>query len=433
MKNIFLALFLLISIDLEASPSLEWFDSNEAKRTLLDLQNGKIHVEKLPGQWEVVNEVDISSINEVELPRGFHHHTFVDPTNNLIFTIDGTGIVFELDFGTKQLKRIDKTYFRGFNFGATVFTRKNVIYSFGGSGFWNYSHALTYFDSGKMEWEILRPTNKGPLGMFNGFQGYDKSTDSYFSGGSEYGDFLAHYDLIIQKELYQFNFRQKHWELLGELNSILLNEKSRDVFWTGTYFVQFSRNKVYIIEPKLNKVYQFESPKELFQDGGDTYIVGNKLYQFWDGNSGANQVIDIKGILHKSKYIGPFYTKQNPVFWYVGLSIFLVFIFLFTWMKLKKRKIVILDLTMEEKKLIQLLLSKEELERFSTVELNEVLGLDAKSIENQRKIRTSIIASINQKIYFRYSIPNAIERSTATQDRRLTLYHLKAEAYRLIK
>jgi hypothetical protein len=102
-------------------------------------------------------------------------------------------------------------------------------------------------------------------------------------------------------------------------------------------------------------------------------------------------------------------------------------------MKLKKRKIVILDLTMEEKKLIQLMLSKEELERFSTVELNEVLGLDAKSIENQRKIRTSIIASINQKIYFRYSIPNAIERSTATQDRRLTLYHLKAEAYRLIK
>jgi hypothetical protein len=48
----------------------------------------------------------------------------------------------------------------------------------------------------------------------------------------------------------------------------------------------------------------------------------------------------------------------------------------------------------------------------STVEVNELLGLSGKTLENQRRIRLNTIAQINQKIQLFFYIDKAIERHT---------------------
>jgi hypothetical protein len=62
-------------------------------------------------------------------------------------------------------------------------------------------------------------------------------------------------------------------------------------------------------------------------------------------------------------------------------------------------------------------------------EINDIVGVREKGLENQRRIRTAIISQINNKIEQRYGIEQAIERTDHPEDKRLKLYHLKKKAY----
>ena len=69
----------------------------------------------------------------------------------------------------------------------------------------------------------------------------------------------------------------------------------------------------------------------------------------------------------------------------------------------------------------------------STVEVNELLGLSGKTLENQRRIRLNTIAQINHKIQLYFHIEKAIERHTSPDDKRLTRYSLSGVALKALK
>jgi hypothetical protein len=95
----------------------------------------------------------------------------------------------------------------------------------------------------------------------------------------------------------------------------------------------------------------------------------------------------------------------------------------------KRRKKPVLELDQSEFRLFQSLLASSD--GLSTVEVNEILGIAGKNIDNQRKIRLQVISNINHKFHLKYRIENVIIRNLSEVDKRQSLYSLKPEGIRI--
>ena len=74
------------------------------------------------------------------------------------------------------------------------------------------------------------------------------------------------------------------------------------------------------------------------------------------------------------------------------------------------------------KKLIE---AEEQPDNFiSVIQINEILNLETKTPENQRRIRTKFLNDLNLKLLAYFQVPDAIERFQFEEDKRLTLYRL---------
>ena len=60
-------------------------------------------------------------------------------------------------------------------------------------------------------------------------------------------------------------------------------------------------------------------------------------------------------------------------------------------------------------------------------ELNQILGIQDKAWDNQRKIRSTILNEIEEKGMHFLGVPSFIERITDQEDRRIRRYRLKPE------
>ncbi len=63
----------------------------------------------------------------------------------------------------------------------------------------------------------------------------------------------------------------------------------------------------------------------------------------------------------------------------------------------------------------------------TTLELNQLLGIDDKSWDNQRKIRSTVLQELEEKGMEFLGVPSFIERTSNEDDRRLRRYRIKAE------
>ena len=95
----------------------------------------------------------------------------------------------------------------------------------------------------------------------------------------------------------------------------------------------------------------------------------------------------------------------------------------------KRRKKPVLDLDESEIALIQALMKSSD--GLSTVEVNEILGISSKNIDNQRKLRLQVISNINHKFQLKYRIANVIIRNPSAVDKRQSLYTLRPDAIKI--
>ncbi len=413
-----------------------WFDQKLNARIRLDVSVGQLEMEALPGNWKPFGElIQLDSGMLTQLPPTLSNHYFFSADKQLVtLPVAGTGQVYELDFATNRLKRIDRTFYSGYNFGAEVFERNGVIYSVGGVGFWAYSKAITYFDTKSAEWQAIRPKNPGPKSIFNGYQGYSNSADKFFTGGSEEGEFLENVPLGLNKNLYGFDFKTNTWEELGEINPLLLQDVPRELAWNGQYFIQFSREKVYLIDPVKNEVFEHKSTQEQFQGGEYRFVAGDTVYCYWDLENGSGSKFSIPEIQSKASYIGSFYNPPSSFLMYYLLGGGAVVLFLGILMyRSKSKKESQIQFDEQEKVLLKSLVSLSPGCHLSTVEVNELLGLSTKTLENQRRIRLNTISQLNQKIQLFYQIDQGVERHASPDDKRQSRYSLSPEAYKRLK
>jgi hypothetical protein len=348
------------------------------------------------------------------------------------FVLAGTGIVFDFDEARGLLTKADRTYYAGYNFGSSVFRRKDILHSFGGSGFWNFSQALTFFDEQSKEWENIKAQNLGPKSIFNGFHGYDLKSDLFYSGGSEYHSFLEKQSTEIDAQFYAFDFTSNRWKLLGDIMPKLLEAKGREIRWTGRYFVQFSGEEVFIIDPVNNQVYHYQNKTKSYKAAPLMYIQEGIIYGYWDDEGGKRLSIDITELLKNSEPIGQFYTVKSKLNYILAGLIAIILLGIVFMYYRKNNKRFQLNLDQHEFSLLNALIATQE-GGLTTVQVNDLLDLSKKNLDNQRKLRLNIISNINHQIYLNYRIENAIVRSSSADDKRQSLYTLKTYALRILK
>lgn len=228
-----------------------WIEPQNKLRSRIDVQTFELFKENKNGLWENEGKINLDPNILNRLPSHFENTFFIlDEGQKILFQIIGTGQVYEYKPEKKELTRVDKTFHSGYNFTSNQFIRNKQLYSAGGEGFWSYHSSITYFDEKLREWEIIRPKNKGPQAVTNGYQGYDSKRDIFYSGGSKYKNYLEPVELIHQTDLYVFDFPKNEWQILGKLNAELLNEKKLDIIWTGELFLHFTDKVVKIIDPE---------------------------------------------------------------------------------------------------------------------------------------------------------------------------------------
>jgi len=430
-----LILFFCLSMSLPGLAQdhfLDWLPENTLLRYRINLSTRQLEKEKSSDQWEIKANVLIDPQDLAQLSvKNARADYFILPNQKVRFVVQGTGLVYDFDPEKIILKRIDLTVHSGYNFSAIRFYRNNILYSIGGEGFWNYNPHITYFDEKTThEWEILRPKNEGPKMISDGFQGYSQQDDAFYSGGSNHKNFLEDEKVDYSKVFQRFNFQNKTWEVLGNISNKIPLVEHRSIYWNGTHFVQMARDRIFIIDPSKNEVYQYKDNGTYFEAGGDHYISGDTIKYYHFAHRGPLSSIPVLALLKKSSYVGKFYEVDYTNCYLIGLLSLLIAASA-TWVYRKKRKLEPSFDTLERKLLIALMEAGEN--SIPTNELNEILECDTKSQENQRRIRFMTIKQVNEKLDFYYNIKNAIERSASTEDKRLVTYRLKKGVKEKIK
>lgn len=428
----FLIIFFLASSNfvLGINRYFNWIDPKLTIRTRLDLDSYELYKETEIGFWESEGKVKLDPIIFNHLPAFLNNHFFVFENGNRIrITIDGTGQVYDFFPHKKELIRVDKTFHSGYNFGSNQFIRKSMLYGIGGEGFWNYSSAITFFDEKTKEWEILRPKNKGPLAIVDGYQGYSEKLDIFYSGASGINNYLEEVEKIDYLDnLFFFDFKQNKWILLGKINPDLPFKKSREIVWTGELFLHFSEGKIFIINPLKNKVYLYKDTKKQYRLGYSYHVNKDLIILFWAVNDGPVIKLRLSDLQKKSTYWGKFYNRDSYAIYYLIAALGGVIAMLFYFRKKKKStKNIPLVYTESEKKLLLCLLKLGPDEYLTTHDLNDILETSLKTPENQRRIRFNIISELNKKLFIQYKVRNGIERISLPEDKRLIAYKLTNE------
>ena len=398
----------------------------------IDTEKLTLSSEDLDGKISTVGQLKTSPQIFKDLPPLFNANTTFNH-GKIIFTVKGTGQVYQLNLKTLDFKREDITYFRGFNFSAHQFYRNDTLFSVGGAGFWLKHSLITYFDKEAKEWNLLEKINEQPAYVDDFFSGYEKRKDVFF--GVEYLDD----DFIKDREIafYEFGFKNKIWKKKGNLNSPIvefLKEKHKYI-WTGKYAV-FYGYRLLIIDPIQNKAYHNKTWNRLsseFSSIVSTPIqsIGKKIYirKLNTETTGTKFTVDsfsVDDLLKKAVFIGEVYEEEPYFSIYIKASagaagLIILMLLLYKGINRQKNSIIF---NSEEQLILNALSELEEDQFLSANDLNTYLNIEDKTYDNQRKIRNNAIFKLNEKLYTKFKLKDAIQKTAKTEDKRVINYFL---------
>lgn len=372
------------------------------------------------------------------------HQIFIRMKNGLHMMPDGTGRLYKIDTSgvpnRQRLIRQDSTIFFGSTFGSYLFSYNDTIYSFGGYGYWKYNGQLRVFILQRGEWELenlnkeilfAKGPSKASLIWFNSNQGElwvgtSKENREGVKRSSE--------DSNRVDSVYVLNLGTKNWHTLGvlaELPSMLTNSHSTKSIasspW-GQLIFDGDRNVFFLIDYSDNKLFELKTEKatqaiklistnsilhfvdsNLVIQNGSNWLNGNfkradtvKLSKsdFQDLNEPVYDIttriskinLATNSIVNKSLIGGVF----------VGVVIS-SFVFFFWRNKSRKRDIYLnTDLSDQfdekEREIIEFIKTNSKKGIGTKIEdINKILGVSQKNAEIQKKQRSDVFISINDK------------------------------------
>lgn len=338
-----------------------------------------------------------------------------------------TGFIYKMGVPQDSVVRftkIDDTYNLNYNIDCYNFAFNGNLYNYGGYGFWQKTGHIRRYNTVDKEWDIV-PTNIEIIP--GGFEWYSsKEGKMYVPFQKLEKRFLK--DPIYKNGLFDYksyilDLNKADWQQIGKLsdefiqlvkqqNSYLgLRVDSGNIFLINdeTYFLNYINNKIYKSkEADLNQFLLRNSKNvPIFYDKGViyTYSPSEKIFKTWNFELNDFTELDF-----------PIWTADPTTYYFVfGLVIVLaigILTFIIVKRKIKLRlqnaqlKMLKTDSIQQafagvELTLIELLI--EENKKGKKVEIhqmNHVLGIKDKNIGLQKKVRSDVINSINDKYQF---------------------------------
>ena len=190
-------------------------------------------------------------------------------------------------------------------------------------------------------------------------------------------------------------------------------------------------------------MFNIEIPTELeYEYVHEDSLFSYQVFNTSNRNERKKFSVSIEETKKQATYIGKLYEAENNNFWIllisstIGLAMvsFIVYYKFFKDESLKKYVFFSSNtLNNLEIKMIEVLIKNYEKGGINTEQINDLLEIDDKSTDNQRKIRHEFIKTLNLKLKMMYNFDNSIERKPSNTDKRIFNYQLNEEIMEKLK
>lgn len=465
----FLVFNLLLLVCLIATNSwasyLVWADYPDGRLYRIDIEKKTLEQEVNIEKWQSIATINFIGINPIDFPNKTRVISIEIPHKKFerYLLIDCTNQIYHFDLKSFTLTRIDDTFYRGYNCLSTKFIRKDSLYSFGGYGFWQTNNIQTYFQSNTHEWESILPLNTPPKAINHGLNAYLSNLDVFFSAYNSYhADSKNGGKSEYDRDAFVYSFQTKTWKNLAAVSNLkvieVLTQKDKTpILWTGKYFLlEYKEDaviKFLLIDPVNNlvsiwkdsqKVFGSQIAKTIEEDPFALYCWHDTLYYINDTEvikPPLRHKIAITTIIKEAIPDGTLYSKY--VGWYWALAIaFGIFILLMGFLIIcfnrkaisspiesNQSETIALEFSEIEIKVIEVLKKHFEGVGVDSNQINELLQINGKLPDNQRKIRNDFIKMLNQKLMIVYQVKEAIIRNPSIHDKRYYFYQLSKTVF----
>jgi hypothetical protein len=399
-----------------------------------------------------------SFIDLSDLPANFStagYNLIKDPSGLYVLP-QGTGRIYRLDNarGVNRWQRIDSTYFTGYNFRSIAFSIDSVFYSFGGNGFWNTNGTLRNFNSFSKEWDAnLLSENIYWTKTADGFFMIDTASKTFSvkAMSTPSNEVLKSSNAEKIKEgLYRLNIKTGDWTRMGTMRDtahVIQATLPWGLLADNASVIDLANNRYFALSKKIrSKIIAIVSSNRYAYPAIATFAIDSVLYMGGQFHPYDSVVISKADLIDTGI---PVYTPlaspglldkiEAESFFVVILGFLSSFLGLLLYRAKKAqpapaveilpvpdvqtlsapadslkavaspetekhptsfRSTRILELLEErERLLLEFLFNHSVDERLTSIEeINKVVGVQNRSVEIQKRMRSDMISSINQKL-----------------------------------
>ena len=344
--------------------------------------------------------------------------------DQILVMIQQTGFVFELSNFNDSMavfKRLDRTVNINYNIGSLNFLYQNQLYSYGGYGFWRANGHLRKFNYTDKEWDIF-PLNDEivTFGMhwLSRKEGkvYVPIQKTMNAGLIEESEFNKE----KESQSYYLDLNQKKWIKLGTIHSETLKLVNKG---GSANFLSLENGIMHVVDDQViyydfvhNKIYKCSKADfnqsfvrrigmtNCFEYKGFIYIFNNNTQNF-------NKIVFDVNNFEQLNF--PIWGRDKEYDkYFIALLIVLITVILTTTFlnrrfknRMQKNQLKVLKTNSMnqafigvEASLIKLMLhAASENRKVEIHQINHVLGIKDKNIGLQKKVRSDVINTINEK------------------------------------
>lgn len=417
----------------------------------LDFGTKELSKETQLGNWQKLGKLTFEDVITKDIPLNALVNVFPFH-NSWLLSIPGTQQVYHLNLTKLTLKRLDKSFYRGYNFQAIQYLRNDTLFSHGGVGFWHANNVLTYFTLKAKEWEMSSaPDANGPRWMEQKFGGYDSNREIL-----SIIEFPALYETKNQIKSYRYfekDIRKNQWKLLGEVNIKLIQElgikRFESNFLNGNYYFSNGAPILVWADPVTNSIYQANVVISMFDTNFEFAFRNGYIFSYRRLNAPTNKdvifkidSISIEKLKSLSTRKGPFYIEPCPTELYgYGAAAILILTAggIYAYRKRKPQKVQdsiaepLDGLPTGASEFLNACLHYPKGHTFSSQHFTEMMGYGSYAYETQRQVRAKLIKGINSYFWAHYRMDDVIVRQTANDDKRFSVYLIAEVHYDTLK
>jgi hypothetical protein len=393
--------------------------------------------------------------------RNKGYQIFKTDSNAFIHIASG-GLLYQLENPNDSIlafKRIDDTENFNYNISAFLFTNKQEIYNIGGYGFWKSSGTLRKYNFKDAEWDADPINEEIHIPLVNDLCWFNPSTEKLFIPYQQiinYGIAKKNDETEIDKRVYQFDLKEKKWGELGKTHPDFFEIISKSTWCIPTekgYLLSYNYG-AYDINFEENQITEYLSSSftqtmERIDESCIRYYYQGTIYYL---DSKTSKYDSLKIPIGKFKRANFGVWKRDNTGFIIGL-VPIILILAAVVAKKKKAKAsrkkipdtttraapvgntVKIKFSETERQLLNLLLDRSKNNRTTTItEINYVLGIKDKNLGLQKKVRSDVMNSINEKFNFLQDGETELVHNIRSQaDKRFFEYYINKDNSALLE